>query len=73
VRSLLVSMLTFFTMIGTPLFGGVADRIGRRALLMMVGSAVLVPVYPVMAYTEVPLVIPMPVMGIAFSIVPAVT
>ncbi len=70
--SLLVGLLTILTMVGTPLFGWVADRMGRRALLMMIGSAMLVPVYLVMAYTEIPLVIPMSVMGIAFSIVPAV-
>jgi MFS family permease len=70
--SLLVGMLTLFTMVGTPLFGALADRIGKRALLMIVGSAMLIPVYLIMAYTNVPLTIPMAVMGIAFSLVPAV-
>jgi MFS family permease len=70
--SLLVGLLTIFTMVGTPLFGWVADRLGRRALIMVIGSAMLVPVYLVMAYTHVPLAIPMSVMGVAFSMVPAV-
>lgn len=46
----LVGMLTVFTMIGTPLFGLFADKIGKRALLMMLGSCLLIPVYLMMAY-----------------------
>ncbi len=70
--SLLVGMLPFFSMIGTPLFGLLADRAARRSLLMMTGSLLLIPVYLLMAYTDVPLVLPMSMMGIAFSLVPAV-
>jgi nitrate/nitrite transporter NarK len=43
-----------------------------EALFMMFGSVLLVPVYLVMAYTSVPLIVPMVVMGIAFSLIPAV-
>jgi len=68
----LSSLLTLFAMICTPLFGLLADRIGRRSLFMMVGSALLIPVYLIMAYTRIPLVVPMSMMGIAFSLVPAV-
>jgi MFS family permease len=50
----LVGMLTFFTMIGTPLFGLFADKIGKRALLMMFGSVILIPVYLMMAYIQSP-------------------
>ena len=39
----LLSRLTLFAMIGTPLFGYLADRIGKRSLLMMFGSLSLVP------------------------------
>jgi len=70
--SLLVGMLPLFTMAGTPLFGWVADRIGRRSLLMIFGSLLLVPVYLLFAYTRVPLGVPMSMMGVAFSLVPAV-
>ena len=59
-------------MIMTPLFGLWVDRVGKRSLFMMVGSVMLVPVYLMMAYTSVPLVVPMAIMGIAFSLVPAV-
>src|SRR6202161_248319 len=65
-------MLTLFSMIATPLFGLFVDRIGKRALLMMFGSLLLIPVYLMMAYTHVNLYIPMALMGVAFSLIPAV-
>ncbi|MGO9083964.1 MAG: MFS transporter [Candidatus Sulfotelmatobacter sp.] len=68
----LSSMLTLFAMIATPLFGLWVDRIGKRALLMMFGSLLLVPVYLMMAYTRVNLYVPMALMGVAFSLIPAV-
>ncbi len=68
----LSSMLTLFAMIATPLFGLLVDRVGKRSLFMMFGSALLIPVYLMMAYTSVPLPIPMALMGIAFSLIPAV-
>ncbi|MBZ5574481.1 MAG: MFS transporter [Acidobacteriia bacterium] len=68
----LSSMLTLFAMFATPLFGLVADRIGKRAILMMFGSMLLIPVYLMMAYTRVNLYVPMAMMGIAFSLIPAV-
>jgi MFS family permease len=39
---------------------------------MMFGSALIVPVYLLMAYTHVSLYIPMAMMGVAFSLIPAV-
>jgi MFS family permease len=94
----LVGMLTIFTMFGTPFFGKFADRIGKRALLMMIGSVLLIPVYLMMAYLHsssyvtvyfpstssdghfafvahhLPpiLLLTMSMMGIAFSLIPAV-
>jgi MFS family permease len=68
----LVSILTAFTMFGTPAFGLVADKIGRRTLLMMAGSFLLIPVYLMMAYSHLSLYVPMAMMGIAFSLVPAI-
>jgi MFS family permease len=44
------SLLPFSAMIVTPLFGLLADKIGKRALLMMIGSVLLMPVYLMMAY-----------------------
>jgi len=68
----LSSMLTLFAMVATPLFGLLADRVGKRALLMMLGSLLLIPVYLMMAYTHVNLYVPMAMMGVAFSLIPAV-
>jgi MFS family permease len=93
----LVAMLTLFTMFGTPLFGMFVDKLGKRALLMMLGSLLLIPVYLMMAYIRsagyvsvyllsttnghlgfVPhhlppiLLLTMAMMGIAFSLIPAV-
>jgi len=68
----LSSMLTLFAMIATPLFGLLVDRIGKRALLMMLGSLLLIPVYLMLAYLHISLYIPMAMMGVAFSLIPAV-
>jgi MFS family permease len=68
----LASILTAFTMFGTPAFGLFADKIGKRALLMMLGSLLLIPVYLMMGYTNISLYVPMAMMGIAFSLIPAV-
>lgn len=92
------SVLPLSAMFATPLFGLLADRIGRRALLMMGGSILLMPVYLIMAYgypttyvsltvpwisnwgfvwlhsPQIPLVLLVPVamLGVAFSLIPAV-
>ncbi len=68
----LSSLLTLFAMIFTPLFGLLVDKVARRSLFMMWGSLLLVPVYLMMAYTHISLLIPMAMMGIAFSLIPAV-
>lgn len=68
----LVSILTASTMFGTPLFGLFVDKFGHRALLMMLGSTLLIPVYLMMGYTRVSLYVPMAMMGVAYSLIPAV-
>jgi MFS family permease len=68
----LVSILTAFTMFGTPIFGLFVDKLGKRALLMMLGSTLLIPVYVIMGYTHINLYVPMAMMGVAFSLIPAV-
>jgi MFS family permease len=65
-------MITLFAMICTPLFGYLVDRVAKRSLFMMFGSFLIVPVYLMMAYTDINLRIPMAMMGVAFSLVPAV-
>ncbi|MCX6241829.1 MAG: MFS transporter [Bacteroidetes bacterium] len=68
----LSSILTLSAMIFTPLFGLLSDFIGKRSVLMMFGSLLIIPVYLMMGYTSINLLIPMSIMGIAFSLVPAV-
>jgi len=94
----LSSILTLAAMVFTPLFGLLSDKIGKRSLLMMFGSLLIIPVYLMMAYqfgkpavmtdsdfinisfkffdidAAIPiyLIYPMAMMGIAFSLVPAV-
>ena len=68
----LSSLTTLFALFCTPLFGIMADRIGKRSALMMFGSALLIPVYVMMGFPTFPLLIPMAMMGIAYALVPAV-
>ena len=66
------SLLPLSAMIVTPLFGLLSDKVGRRAQFMMFGSILLMPVYLIMAYTNISLWLPVSMMGIAFSLIPAV-
>jgi len=91
------SLLPFSAMIATPLFGLMVDKIGKRALFMMLGSVLLMPVYLMMAYLSaaktvtfaIPwfsaghftlehatlpllLLVTMSMMGISFSLIPAI-
>ncbi len=70
--SLLVGMEPFFSLIGMPIFGLLVDRYGHRSLLMMFGSLLLVPAFPMLGVTNIPPLIPMAMMGVAFALVPAV-
>jgi MFS family permease len=49
---LVLSILTVCTMIGTPVFGYFSDRVGKRATLMILGSALLIPVFLIIAYVQ---------------------
>jgi MFS family permease len=72
VAGTLKSWLPTISMVGMPLFGLLADRVGKRALLMAVGSALLVPPFLLMAHTQLPLGLSMGLLGLAFALVPAV-
>jgi MFS family permease len=56
----------------TPAFGLMVDRLGRRAWFMAIGTLLLFAVFPLLAYTQASLWIPTVLIGIAFSLVPAV-
>jgi MFS family permease len=66
------SVLPLSAMFATPLFGLITDRIGRRAVLMLFGSLLLVPAFLVMGYTTVSLFVPIAMLGVSFSLIPAV-
>ena len=66
------SVLPLAAMVATPLFGLLTDRVGRRALLMVFGSLLLVPAFLVMGYTDVSLFVPIAMLGVSFSLIPAV-
>jgi MFS family permease len=82
---MLSSLLPISAMIATPLFGLLVDRVGRRSFFMAVGSLILLPLFLVVTYAppgpdialgaaQVPLtlLIVMIMLGIAFSLIPAV-
>ena len=66
------SLLPLTAMFATPLFGLLVDRIGRRAQLMTLGSLLLFPAFLLMAHTHLPLGVPVALLGLAFSLVPAI-
>ena len=68
----ILSVLTMFTMIGTPIVGLFSDKVGRRATIMLLGTLLLIPVFLMMAYTNVTLYVPMAMLGFAFTLVPAI-
>ncbi len=70
--SLLIGMEPLFSMMGMPLFGYVVDRWGRRSLLMLFGSLLIAPTFLMLAFTNIPPVVPMAMMGVAFAMVPAI-
>jgi len=66
------SALIFASMIATPLFGLLADKIGKRASMMMFGSILILPVYLMLVYSGITLYLPIIMLGIAFSLIPAI-
>ena len=64
-------ILVIAAMIFTPLFGWFIDRRGRRGTLMVLGSLIFAPTYFVLGATMIDPRLPMALMGVAFSLVPA--
>ena len=56
----------------TPAFGLMVDKLGHRAAFMALGSLLLAAVFPILAYTDLNLWVSTVLIGIAFSLVPAV-
>lgn len=56
----------------TPVFGAMADRVGRRATLLVIGAALMPLTFAVLALTDWPLWVSTALMGVSFSVIPAV-
>lgn len=65
------SIIITASMLLAPFAGRLVDRIGRRASLMILGSALMVPAHLAMGWTMLPPAVPMVVLGAAFVLVPA--
>jgi MFS family permease len=65
------SIIIFASMIFAPFAGGLLDKIGRRASIMVVGSLLMVPAHLIMGLSTMSPVVPMIVLGAAFVLVPA--
>ncbi len=65
------SYLMYGTILLTPLFGWVADNKGKSATLMYLGSALLIIAHLMFAKTYIEPRVPIVLLGIAFSLVPA--
>jgi len=56
----------------TPLFGLMVDKVGRRSAAMVLGSLLLLACFPTFLFTDWSLWVTTVMLGIAFSLVPAV-
>lgn len=65
------AIIIFASMCFAPFAGGLVDRIGKRASLMILGALLMIPCYLVMGFTMVPPRYPMILLGAAFVLVPA--
>ncbi len=67
----IVSIIPIGTILLTPLFGIFTDKIGKSASLMIYGSFLLVAVHLMLSLTRINPYIPMFLLGVAFSLIPA--
>jgi MFS family permease len=67
----IASILPFGTLIFTPIFAWICDNKGYSASLMLLGSGLIILVHLLFAFTYINPFIPMFILGIGFSLVPA--
>jgi MFS family permease len=67
----MTSIIIFASMVCAPFAGGLVDRIGKRASLMVVGSLLMIPAHLTMGVTHWNPIPSMIVLGAAFVLVPA--
>jgi len=65
------SIIIFASMCFAPFAGGLVDKVGKRAMLMVVGALLMIPCYLVMGFTDIPPYLSMILLGAAFVLVPA--
>lgn len=68
---ILTSVITWGTIVFTPLFGIFVDKRGKRASLMIMGSILLIASHLTLGLTYVSPYVAMFILGMAFSLVPA--
>jgi MFS family permease len=66
------SWVFFAAIFATPFFGLLADRLGHRALMLVFGTLLLPLTFVVLGLTDLSLWVSTVMMGISFSLVPAV-
>jgi len=71
ISGLISSILYFGTAVSTPLIGLFVDKVGKSATLMIYGSLILAAIHLVFAFTMVNPIVPMILLGVAVSMVPA--
>jgi MFS family permease len=67
----ITSIIIFASMVCAPFAGGLVDRVGKRASMMVLGSLLLIPAHLVMGLTHWNPIPSMIVLGAAFVLVPA--
>ncbi len=67
----ITSIVIFASMVCAPFAGGLLDRIGRRASMMLLGSLLLIPAHLALGLTHWNPIPSMVVLGTAFVLVPA--
>ena len=67
----ITSLLPLGTLFFTPLFGFLIDRYGKAATAMIFGSALLLIIHLLFSFTNLQPHIPMILLGISFSLIPA--
>ena len=65
------SIIIFASMVFAPFAGGLVDRIGKRATMMLFGSLLMIPSYLLLAFTTLPPKFAMCLLGASFVLVPA--
>ena len=68
---MLTSVPIFFTVLFTPVFGWIADKKGKSASMMVYASILLIVAHLTLTFTLIHPIVPLALLGIAFSLIPA--